>query len=261
MPDRQTTNLATTSADWAMQKPARLTYLGSMRYALPLLMMCACSNAEIDGTLDPNGVGAADGGAMIAAGPDNVSVDAGSAHDAAAVDAGGPLDAGSVDAGPPPAAGPPNNGTADAGSVGWEHGNAAEEDLMVELVNGFRASDQNCGGRSMPAVPPIRMQENLREAARLHSLDMGEEGYFAHNGLAGRDPWQRIRDASYPGRGMAENIAAGNQSAQATFQQWVDSPGHCRNMMTPNATEIGVGHAAVPGSRYRHYWTQKFGTR
>ena len=39
---------------------------------------------------------------------------------------------------------------------------------------------------------------------------------------------------------------------------WVDSPGHCANLMNPAFTYLGNGYAKVPDSRYVHYWTQNF---
>ncbi len=151
--------------------------------------------------------------------------------------------------------------TADCGACTWPPELEATEDALLVLMNDLRAKGATCGGQTYGAVPPLEMHEALREAARLHSQDMGEQNYFDHTSLDGRSPWQRIRDAGYPGSGAAENIAAGNNSAQATFNQWLTSPGHCRNMMTANANEVGIGHAEVPGSRYRHYWTQAFGRR
>ena len=68
-----------------------------------------------------------------------------------------------------------------------------------------------------------------------------------------------IDEAGYGGSATGENIAAGNSTAEATFDQWVNSDGHCRNMMSSNSDEIGIGYARVEGSPYGHYWVQNFG--
>jgi uncharacterized protein YkwD len=64
----------------------------------------------------------------------------------------------------------------------------------------------------------------------------------------------------YSGYGAcAENIAAGNSKASATFEQWqetnedYDGQGHRRNMLSSNLTSIGIGHVYYNG---RHYWAQ-----
>lgn len=68
-----------------------------------------------------------------------------------------------------------------------------------------------------------------------------------------------MAEAGYTGQPSSENIAAGNRSAAATFEQWRNSDGHCRNMMTQSANEIGIGHAG--GGSFGSYWTQTFGAR
>ena len=41
---------------------------------------------------------------------------------------------------------------------------------------------------------------------------------------------------------------------------WMESPGHCRNVLNPAFTELGVGYVERPDdpSRYFDYWTQVF---
>lgn len=90
---------------------------------------------------------------------------------------------------------------------------------------------------------------------------MGEQGYFSHDSLDGRSPWDQMRDAGYEGSLRAENIAGGSGTAEATFQQWKSSDGHCRNMMSSQVNELGVGYAFVEGSPFGHDWVQNFGCR
>ena len=140
---------------------------------------------------------------------------------------------------------------------GWSAASAALEDEMLRLVNEFRQNGGNCPSGAYGPRAPLTMDPALRSAARHHSKDMADAGYFSHTSRDGRSPWQRMSDAGYDGQPSGENIAAGNQSAAATFEQWRNSDGHCRNMMTTNANEIGVGYAA--GGSYGSYWTQTFG--
>jgi uncharacterized protein YkwD len=58
---------------------------------------------------------------------------------------------------------------------------------------------------------------------------------------------------------MAENIAAGNDSAAGTFQQWLTSAGHNANMLNPNVSAIGIGRASSGSSDFGAYWTTTFG--
>jgi uncharacterized protein YkwD len=112
-----------------------------------------------------------------------------------------------------------------------------------------------------PPVPALVMEAKLRQAARCHSLDMGQHNYFSHDSQDGRSPWDRIRNAGYTGFGNAENIAAGQANAAAVMDSWMNSPGHCNNIMTAGSNEIGIGYAFDASSSFDRYWTQDFGKR
>ena len=91
---------------------------------------------------------------------------------------------------------------------------------------------------------------------------MCNQDYFSHTGLDNSTPWDRACDACFdlgcgPSTGMAENIAAGNSGAQATFDQWKNSPGHNANMLDGSFTQIGIGRA-TGGGQYGVYWTNVF---
>ena len=132
------------------------------------------------------------------------------------------------------------------------------EQEILTLVNQRRAQGANCGGEgNFGAAPPLVMNPALRCASRNHSKDMAVNNYFSHTNLQGQSPFVRMGLAGYSYSAAGENIAAGNATAAATMQQWMNSPGHCANIMNPNFQELGVGYH--PGGSYGHYWTQKFG--
>lgn len=254
-------------------RPARVIdifFYGSLGLAAgTLTALIGCTNDRIRGVVAtqaaPADASAADVDLIDAAA--HLGVDA-----AAPMDAGGWPDATTmlpVDAGAPPP--PPrcgdgtcNGGEAcdscerDCGRCGWPMDWAVEEDAMVHLINTQRAAGATCGRTEFGPAPPVGMDNELREAARGHSQDMADNNYFDHQSQDGRSPWDRIGATSYAGRGVGENIAAGNGTAEATFRQWLTSPGHCANFMNPSARDMGVGYARGPG-RFRHYWTQVFG--
>jgi uncharacterized protein YkwD len=139
----------------------------------------------------------------------------------------------------------------------WDPEYAAMEEEIVVLVNQYRAQGANCGGDEMPPVGPLTMDPNLQCAARVHSMDMADRDFFDHDNPDGDGPSERMEAAGYDGRGWGENIAAGRETAEETMEQWMDSPGHCSNIMTEGFTLIGVGY--YPGGEYGHLWTQTFG--
>lgn len=136
----------------------------------------------------------------------------------------------------------------------WPSAAAALEDEILTIVNQHRAAGATCGGDAMPAVAPLSADPALRCAARVHTLDMATRDYFDHTNLDGEDPGDRIDHAGYVYSTWGENIAGGGSTAASTMDQWMNSPGHCRNIMSDNFVHLGVGHVADA-----RLWTQVFG--
>ena len=131
---------------------------------------------------------------------------------------------------------------------------------MVTLVNEARAAGHSCGQYGyFPPAPPLEPQDLLAAAAQAHSDDMVANDFFSHTGSNGSAPWDRMSEQGYRWSRAGENIAAGYSDAAAATRGLLDSPGHCRNIMDPEFTEIGVG-LATGSSGYGSYWTQNFGT-
>lgn len=139
----------------------------------------------------------------------------------------------------------------------WDPAWSAQEDAALEAVNVERARGASCGGISYAPTHALLMDPALRCAARLHSKDMADRDFFSHDNPSGEDPWERIGAAGFTGFAGGENIAAGRDSGQGTVDQWMESSGHCANIMNPDFQFIGVGY--YPGGQYGHLWTQTFG--
>ena len=150
----------------------------------------------------------------------------------------------------------PDGGLPDAGTT---EAFAMLEDQVLVLVNQRRSQGAYCASVSYPPAPPMSMNASLRIAARLHSQDMANNDYFSHVSQDGRTFDQRIRNAGYASSFLGENIAAGLPTAEGTMDAWMNSPGHCSNIMDGRFRAIGVGYGYRSGSTYTHYWTQDFG--
>lgn len=131
---------------------------------------------------------------------------------------------------------------------------------ILTEINKARAVARVCGTTSFPAAPALKRDTRLDTTAQAHSVDMATKNYFSHIGHDGRDPFKRMKDAGYNYRAAAENIAAGNSTAAATVQQWIASPGHCANLMSKSYVDTGIGYGYSATAKYKHYWTQNFGT-
>ncbi|GGI29401.1 CAP domain-containing protein [Pedobacter mendelii] len=125
-------------------------------------------------------------------------------------------------------------------------------DLILKLVNDVRKAGCSCGSSNMPAVAPLTWNNLLAAAALAHSKDMNANNYFSHTSLDGNNAGMRIIAAGYQWTTYGENIAAGQPNEQAVFDAWINSEGHCKNIMNANFKEMAV---AKDGK----YWTQEFG--
>jgi uncharacterized protein YkwD len=145
----------------------------------------------------------------------------------------------------------------------WDPAWSQWEEEVLQLVNEFRATGADCDTEgSFGPTTPLAMEPTLRCSARLHSEDMFVRDYFAHDNPDGLDPFERMEEAGFEGGWLGENIAAGQQTPDEVMQAWIDSDGHCSNIMNPNFTLLGVGY--YPGGdnwqEGQHFWTQNFGT-
>jgi uncharacterized protein YkwD len=131
---------------------------------------------------------------------------------------------------------------------------------LLALVNQARATPRNCGAQAFGAAPPLTWNETLARAALGHSRDMAEKRYFNHKEPGGSTPSVRATQAGYQWSRISENIASGQRTAAEAVAGWLDSPGHCANIMNPAVTEMGAAYAVNPASDSRTlYWTQMFG--
>lgn len=128
------------------------------------------------------------------------------------------------------------------------------KDVILQLVNAARTTGCTCGTTVMAPVTPVTWNDQLGKAAYDHSVDMKANTYFSHTALSGATPGQRITAAGYQWKSFGENIAMGYTTEQAVMAGWLNSEGHCKNIMNGGLKEMGVGREA-------NYWTQVFATK
>ena len=126
----------------------------------------------------------------------------------------------------------------------------------LRLVNDVRARGTRCGQRSLGPAPPMRLSETLASVALGHASDMAEHNYFEHVDQTGHSPADRVRAVGYREKLVGENIAYGPQSVEEVVQGWLDSPGHCENIMDPRFAEMGLAYAPGQAARRGLFWVQ-----
>jgi len=128
---------------------------------------------------------------------------------------------------------------------------------VVELVNDARSTARRCGSERFAAAPPLRISRELTDAAEDHAHDMAKKKFFEHESRDGSQPKDRVRRAGYLSKLTGENIAYGPESAEEVVAGWLDSPGHCANIMDPRFQDLGIGLARGK-KRGEIYWVQDF---
>ena len=121
-----------------------------------------------------------------------------------------------------------------------------ESGVLVD-INAFRRAHH---------LTPLKVNVKLTVAARAHTVQMAQQGYFAHESADGGLFWKRIQAfyGSSPWRywSVGENLLWSSPDvdpAQA-MRMWMNSPEHRANLMNPRWREIGIAavhQAAAPG--------------
>jgi uncharacterized protein YkwD len=121
-----------------------------------------------------------------------------------------------------------------------------ESGVLVD-INAFRREHH---------LAPLKLNARLSAAAREHTQEMAQQGYFSHDSANGAVFWKRIQGfyASSPWRywSVGENLlwSSPDVTPSHALEMWLASPEHKANLMNPRWREIGVAavhEAAAPG--------------
>jgi uncharacterized protein YkwD len=117
---------------------------------------------------------------------------------------------------------------------------------MLDLINRERI---------MVGANPVVIDETITQVARLHSEDMWNRSFFAHNNLDGESPFMRMTAGGVVFRAAGENLALA-QTVERAHNGLMNSPGHRRNILDPNFRRVGIG--VIDGGIYGKMFTQNF---
>jgi uncharacterized protein YkwD len=122
-----------------------------------------------------------------------------------------------------------------------------ETDVLAQLNSVRRAN----------GLVPLKLSTTLSKAANQHSVQMGQDGYFAHESFDGSAFWKRV-ERFYPSSGwkywaVGENLlwSSPDVDGPGALKLWMESPEHKKNILTAKWREIGISAvhvAAAPGT-------------
>lgn len=129
------------------------------------------------------------------------------------------------------------------------------QERLVAAVNQLRATEQKCGMQIFPASLPLVWNVKLQKAAYGHSSQMAISNVISHSSLDARRPADRVRAMGYQFAALGENICAGEFDIPGVLKAWLNSPSHCKLMLSSEYSEIGVACVRREKAFYRRYWT------
>lgn len=100
--------------------------------------------------------------------------------------------------------------------------------------------------RRAAGLAPLAWNDAVAAEARRHALNMAGRRFFAHEDPLRGGLRERLREHHIVYRISAENIyqeKGYKDPATQAVQDWMKSPGHCRNILDGEFTETGVGAA------------------
>ncbi|MEF2551177.1 CAP domain-containing protein [Aurantimonas sp. A2-1-M11] len=118
---------------------------------------------------------------------------------------------------------------------------SVDRNVALASINAFRAEN---------GLGAVRFDAVLGEAAERQARAMAARGNLSHS-LDGALP-SRVASFGYDWAAVSENLGWNYRSTPAVITGWKGSPGHRRNLLNANVTEIGF--AAATGPKGEPYW-------
>lgn len=115
--------------------------------------------------------------------------------------------------------------------------------------------------RAKAGVSPLSYNSTMEKYARIKSQDMGDNNYFSHADLSGNYITSKMKADGVSYKAWGENIdyiggiTDPTALANKFMENWMNSEGHRKNILSTNFDSIGIG---VYQSGNRVYATQEF---
>lgn len=136
-----------------------------------------------------------------------------------------------------------------------QKGMLADRDYSSTALDPERARDVINQYRRDNKLKPLKLNAELTEAAKAHSRDLSKWDRISHYGSDGSNPWDRVKRTGYKARLAAENVGTGQVDFEEVMRGWKASPGHNKNLLLSDASEMGLALVQDPKSEFKSFWT------
>jgi hypothetical protein len=123
---------------------------------------------------------------------------------------------------------------------------AGAGDLHAEARQIYALANEE---RTQAGVGRLDWDPALAQAALAHCLLMAQQGPISHQYPGEADLSTRTAQAGAHFSVIEENVALG-PSADAIHEEWMHSPGHRANLLSPDMDRVGVAVVAARGALY-----------
>ena len=138
-------------------------------------------------------------------------------------------------------------------------GALADRDFAATKLDVDKARDAINAYRQTKGLKPLKLNAALTEAAKNHSRDLAKWDRISHYGSDGSNPWDRVKRTGYNAKVAAENVGTGQASIEEVMKGWQDSPGHNKNLLLTDASEMGIALVQDPKTEFKTFWTLVLG--
>jgi uncharacterized protein YkwD len=133
-----------------------------------------------------------------------------------------------------------------------------EKKVEFKLTDDEKAIvDATNAERKKAALPELKVNEKMVEAARSHAANIAKQDILEHT-LDGKTAGDRVKEVGFRFRHTGENIAHNQKTTQEVLESWMNSDGHKANILSKDYEEIGA--AVTKNDKGERYWVQVFGT-
>ena len=146
---------------------------------------------------------------------------------------------------------PDGNGSTNDGGVNQEGSGSGDSNATTSAAQAILSRVNTA--RAQNGLSPLALDSAMTRAANVRAAELAKR--FSHTRPNGARGLTALAEAGVSYRAAGENIAAGQQTAQAVMAAWMNSSGHRANILSAKYSRLGVGQAVVGG---RTYWVQLF---
>lgn len=133
--------------------------------------------------------------------------------------------------------------------------NFSTSNVVVDRNSEIEMIDMVNKERKAKGIDTLEEDQNLRDLARNHCLDMLGRGYFSHLTPEGKSPFDRMGELDIIFTYAGENLALA-PSTKLAMQGLMNSPGHRANILSKNFGKAGIG--VIDAGIYGEMFCQEF---